>query len=129
MDESLYDILLSQGLTEQQIEDILALSEAGTEGDILARQAEFAEGLQGTPAPRGRGWGRIYRAASPLEHAGTLAQRMAGGYRTGQIEEEKRNLAGSQTSARAALLRAMGRSRPPVTTPGIMNPANPNMRY
>ena len=123
MDESLYDLLLDQGLTEEQIEEILSLGEAGTERDILARQTEFAEGLQDTPTPRGRGWGRVYRASHPMEHIGTLAQRMAGGYRTGQIEEEKRNLAGQQTSARSALLRALGRGRAPVATPGSLGPA------
>ena len=127
MDESLYDLLLEQGLTEEQIQQILELGELGTEGDILARQTEFAEGLRDTPGPRGRGWGRVYKAAHPLEHAGAMAQRLYGGYRTGQIEEERRDLAGRQTSARAALLRALGRRQPPVSGPAPLGPAEPAM--
>ncbi len=126
MDErSMYDLLLEQGLTEEQIQQILALSEAGTEGDILSRQAEFAEGLRDMEGPRGRGWGRVYKAAHPLEHAGVMAQRLYGGYRTGEIEEERRDLAGRQTSARAALLRALGRAPKPVQGANQFGPAGP----
>ncbi len=118
MNETLYEILLDQGLTEEQIERILALGEIQTTDPSLVRQEEMAERLRETPGARGRGWGRIYRQAQPAEHLGVLAQRMSGMYGQRKAEEARVAAARRQTEARMSLLRALGRRRAGVTSPG-----------
>lgn len=118
MDESIYELLLEQGLTEDDIDQLIAMGEMGTEGDIIARRQAFAESLRETPMPQGRGWGRIYRAGHPLEHAASALQRAYGGYQSRQLEREQMDLARRQTERRGQLLRALGRRAQGVTAPG-----------
>lgn len=121
MVEGLYELLLEQGLTEEDIDQLLAMGELGSEGDILAREQEYVQGLRETPGAQGRGYGRIYRAAHPLEHAASAFQRGYGDYQSQQLAREQMDVARRQTERRGQLLRALGRRAQGVTAPG----ANP----
>lgn len=118
MNQSIYDILMDYGLTEDDIDQIMGLGELQTESGLAGRQMSLADAMRQTPGAQGRRVGRIYRRAVPAEHMGTLANRLVGAWGGQRAEDQMRDIASQQTEARGQLLRALGRRRQGVTAPG-----------
>ena len=120
----IYDILRDElGLTDEQIDQLIALGELPTEQEIQQERLERAQALQETPTPQGRylGGGRIYTAAHPLEHIAGALRQGVGSWQARKTERERRRMAEIESQRFADLLRTM--RRPPAPPPNPLGPA------
>jgi hypothetical protein len=117
-DQALYDRLLTQGYSEEEIEGILTLASLQGEEDILSQQMEYADTLRKTENPEGLNpTGRVYTAANPLQHLSAGMDRVYGGQEASRVEEAQRDVMDRQMQARMDFLRNSRASAPPVDTP------------
>ena len=105
MDESTYDLLLAEGFTAEEIEELMELGVLATEQDMATRSLERAEFLRQTPLPRGRAHRRIYRAAHPLEHVAAGLDRFRGEMGIAAYPQEAQRIANEQARRRMGWLR------------------------
>ena len=80
MDQDLYELL--QNADPDTVKQMIAALSSG-------EQIGMGQHLMQTPGAQGREVGRTYVASSPLEHAGVLAQRMAGSQMMGQGQQAR----------------------------------------
>jgi len=108
----MWNLLLSEGYSEEEIEQILQLAELEGQTGILEDQMEAANKLRETETTPGINSGRVYTAANPLQHIGDFGQRYKGEQQAKSVEEERQRILEEQTAARMAFLRTQG--TPPV---------------
>ncbi len=129
MEDSLYDILLDAGLSEQDIEDILSqMSILPGQSNLARTQYEQAQALRRTPTPTGQWTGRVYTRAHPLEHVAAGVDRVVGGIEARKQMERQNQILEQQGRLRGLLFSNMlkqGRQNPPAT--GSMSPISPGM--
>ena len=106
-------------LTDEEL-DKLYRDYAGEEETNLEQLAE-AEALRGTAGPQGRQIGRMYLAANPLEHMGTLANRGVGSYQAQQARDNRAGMGTDKQSALMALAKSRRGGAAPVTGGGAMS--------
>jgi hypothetical protein len=119
-EESIYQRLVDQGYTEDQIQQILSL--AGLEGDQarLGEQLDLAKALRKPGAPEGRQAGNVYVASNPLEHIGDVGQYYRGNQGVSNVYGEQKRIQDEQMKRRMEYLKAGG---PKVTpTPPTYGP-------
>jgi hypothetical protein len=104
-----------ENLTEAQIEQLMS---AGVIDENMAenlRQQQMQEALRTQAQPEGRDSGRVYTAANPLEHIGTLMEKYNANKKIGALEQQRGTMQGQQTDIRklyADLLRGKRAGRP-----------------
>ena len=108
----MYNLLLGEGYTEDEIEQILQLAELEGQTGILEDQMEHATKLRETETTPGINSGRVYTAANPLQHMGDFGQRYKGEQQAKSVEEERQRVLEAQTAARLKWLRTQG--TPPI---------------
>jgi hypothetical protein len=111
------DFLNVEDMTEEDINAILGLGTAEEEGLQLEGQLAQALKLRNKAGPEGRGYGGVYTAANPLEHAVHAWQGIRAGKDAERISSEQDALMAEQTAARKkffdAMIRRQGQSQAP----------------
>lgn len=101
------DFLNVEDLSEEDINAILGLGTAEDEAAQLETQLAMANRLRSQPGPEGRGYGGIYTAASPIEHAVHAWQGIQAKGDAEKIAAEQDALMAQQTAARQKFFEAM----------------------
>lgn len=114
-----YQSLLGQGYTPEQIELIMELGVYPEQMERVSREQALADQLRTAPSARGRhvGQGRVFVGASPLEHLGVLGQRIGGQIRTNQLDEKADDILNEQVRRRMEFLRGGPKFTPPAGPP------------
>lgn len=73
--------------------------------DLLREQLERAEQQRSAPGPSGRGYGRVYVAANPLEHVGHALQQFRAGRRIKGLEAQHDEALQQSAAARREFMR------------------------
>lgn len=98
-----------EDLTEEEIAQLMELGQLPTEQQQLAEQLTQARGLRNREGPQGISSGRVYTAASPIEHAVRAYEGIKAGKQIDDlIKRQQENLL-KQTEGRAAFLKALRR--------------------
>lgn len=100
-------------LTDEQIQQLIALGIIPEEQESLQKQMDQAQALRDAQAPQGSySRGGIYVAASPLEHIARVAQGIKAGRDLQKMYERQQELFGQQVSGRQSYFDAIrGRTR------------------
>jgi hypothetical protein len=103
----IWNLLLNEGYSSDEIEQILQLAELEGQTDILKEQQEYANKLREGELVNTEGInsGRVYTAASPFSHMASIGHRLKGKRETDRIEEERNRILQEQTAARLKWLR------------------------
>lgn len=103
------DFLSVEDLSEEDINAILGLGSAEDKAAQLEAQLAAAQGIRNREGPQGRGYGGIYTAASPIEHAVHAWQGIKAGQDAEKIAAEQDALMQSQVEGRKRFLDALMR--------------------
>lgn len=103
------DFLDVEDLSEEDINAILGLGSAEDRGAQLEGQLAQAMRLRNAEGPQGRGYGGVYTAASPLEHAVHAWQGIKAGQDAEKIAAKQDALMAEQTEGRKRFLDALMR--------------------
>src|ERR1044072_4807635 len=98
------DFLDIEDLSEEDLDAILGLGTAEDEAAQLENQLAMASKLRNQAGPEGRGYGGIYTAASPIEHAVHAWQGIKAGKDAEKISGEQDALMQRQNDARQGIL-------------------------
>lgn len=90
-----------EGLSDEQIQQLLALGEAPEKNQMLAAQLKQAMALKSQPLAQGTGYGGVYTAPTALGMLGSMAGKYAGGKQSDAIMGQMNDLMKSQTSGRS----------------------------
>lgn len=101
------DFLNVEDLSQEDLDAILGLGAAEEEGVQLENQLAQALKLRNKPGPEGRGYGGVYVAANPLEHAVHAWEGIRAGNDAERINTEQDALLKQQTEARKKFFEAM----------------------
>jgi len=124
------DFLSVEDLTEEDINAILGLGTAEDEAAQLENQLAMANKLRYQSGPEGRGYGGIYTAASPLEHAAYAWQGIEAKKDAEKLGAEQDALMQRQTDARQKFFDAMMRRQAPQAQAGYgPQPFDPSEIY
>ncbi len=89
------------GLTDDQIQQLLALGEAPEKNQLLAAQLKQAMALKNQPLAQGSGYGGVYTAPTPIGMLGSMVGKYGAGKQADAITGQMQDLMHGQTSARA----------------------------
>lgn len=99
-------------LTEEQLQQLMQLGAIPDEQSSLEDQIKQAQMIRNRRAPSGTDTGRVYVAASPLEHLAYALQGIKAGKDLEKLRGEQQSLLKQQTSGRQAYIEALlGRLR------------------
>lgn len=101
------DFLDVEDLSQEDLDAILGLSTGDEKSAQLKAQLAQAQGLRNQAGPEGRGYGGVYTAASPLEHAAHAWQGIKAGQDAEQLTQEQNALMQQQLEARKKYFEAM----------------------
>jgi hypothetical protein len=124
------DFLDIEDLSEEDLDAILGLGTAEDEAAQLENQLAMASKLRNQAGPEGRGYGGIYTAASPIEHAVHAWQGIKAGKDAEKISGEQDALMQRQNDARQRFFEAMMRRQQPQPQQNAYGPealANPGV--
>ncbi len=118
--------LMQQGFTPQQINQLMRLGVLEEEGGIISQEMEMANRLRERQGPTARYSGRGYVAANPMEFLATGIDRIRGAYNAQQAIDQQRQNAAEKARLRAQFLEMMGRGQTPqAPVPGVTPPIRP----
>ncbi len=121
--ESVYQQLVSKGLSEEQIQLIMELGMFSGEEKTIARESEFAGDARLTANPEGRNVrNNIFVAASPFEQVATQAERLRGFAKQQRLDKRSGEISKEQVRRRIELLRAIGREGDGPTSHAVTEP-------
>lgn len=110
-DYPLSDIDL-QGLSEDQIQELMALGIIPDQQASLQGQIDTAQALRDRQGPQGTYTGRVYVAASPLEHLAHAMQGIKAGRQIKDLRAQQQELLAQQIRGRGTYVDALrGRKR------------------
>lgn len=118
-DESVYQGLLAQGYSDEQIQAILELGGLNKQDANLDRQRKMAQRMRETPLHDGRTTNGVFTSAHPLELVGALGNQYRGQQALKQIDKAGAGLQDEMMRRRMEYLKG-GR----MTMPGY-DPAPP----
>jgi len=101
-----------ENMTEEDLQKLVELGVINEQMAENARQKALQEQLRYQAQPEGRDSGRVYTAASPLEHMGTLLEKYNANKKIKELDTERGVLEGQQTAGRQTywdILRGMRR--------------------
>lgn len=101
------DFLSVEDLNEDDINAILGLGTSDERALMLEKQLAMAQGLRDAPGPEGRGYGGVYTAASPLEHAAHVWKGIKAGKDAEKVSADQMALMQEQNEARRKFFEAM----------------------
>ena len=102
-----------EGMSPEQIEQLIALGIIPEQQDQLNQQYASADALRNKATPEMRGNGRVMVAANPLEPIGVGMQRYAGQRDAKRIQEQQDALRRQQVQGRTDFLKQwLGPPRP-----------------
>jgi hypothetical protein len=110
------DFDMSQ-LSEEDLQKLISLGMIDENMAENARQMAMQEGLRYGAAPEGRDSGRVYTAANPLEHVGSLLQKYNANKEMKNLKTERGVMQGQQTAGKGMfwdLLRGKRKSKPTI---------------
>lgn len=101
------EFLSVEDLSDEDLNAILGLGTADEKSAQLQQQLALANELRNSQGPEGRGYGGVYTAASPLEHAAHAWQGIKAGKDADRLGEEQNALLQQQNDARRKYFEAM----------------------
>lgn len=101
-----------EDMTEDEIQQLMELGVIPKKQDALAQQLAQATALRNKEGPQGRDSGRVYTAASPLEHIAHAAQGIMAGRNIKRLQKEQQGQLDAQVKGRSAFLKAMYGKKP-----------------
>lgn len=97
-----------ENLTDDQIQQLIALGVIPEEQDVLQQQIKQAQALRNADAPQGSySRGGVYVAASPLEHIARVAQGIKAQSDLKNLYQQQQDQFGQQVEARQTFLDAL----------------------
>lgn len=96
-------------LSEEEIQQLMELGALPTEQSQLASSLAQATALRNKEGPQGQQTGRVYTAASPIEHAVHAWQGIKAGKQMDSILKKQQENLLKQTEGRGAFLKALRR--------------------
>lgn len=126
MNVSIFNELMEQGYTEEEIEAIIGLGGLGSEEADLERQQTQADRLRNQAAPQGLNpTGRVYTAQNPLEQLAHVGQVGLGEMQNQQIDQREREIWQEQQRRRVDFLRKQANKEPATVQPAGVPGAPP----
>lgn len=116
------DFLNVEDLSEEDINAILGLGTGEEKAAQLEQQLSLANQIRNAQGPEGRGYGGIYTAASPLEHAAHAWKGIQAGKDAERLSQEQDALMQQQTEARKRFFEAMIQRQQPQAAPQQYGP-------
>lgn len=101
------DFLSIEDLSEEDLDAILGLGTAEDKAAQLENQLAMANKIRTQQGPEGRGYGGVYTAANPLEHAVYAWQGIRAGKDAEKLSGEQDALMQSQIEARKKFFESM----------------------
>lgn len=98
-----------EDLTEDEIAQLMELGAIPQEQEQLLSSLSQARELRNRPGPQGYDGGRVYTAASPLEHAAHAFQSIKAGKQIDDLLKQQQENLLKQTDGRTAFLKALRR--------------------
>ena len=121
-----WQTLMQQGFSPQQIQQLMQLGVLEEEGDIVSQEMGMAQRLRERQMPGGRYSGRAYVAAHPFEFAATGIDRLRGEMAAQDAIRRQREAAQQKARLRAQFLQQMGvGARGQTPRPGMTPPPGP----
>lgn len=93
-----------EGMTEDQIQQLVALGIIPEQMSSMDKQYKIANELRNTALPEGRSNGRVFTAANPMETVGALMQQYGGKRKMDAIEKKQDAALQQQAEGRQLLL-------------------------
>lgn len=115
-----------EGLTEEQLQQLIELGIIPDQQSYLSEQMEQANAVRNREGPQMQGNGRVQTAANPLEFLGQGIQKYQAGKDLKDIGKKREDLLNKQVIGRKALLDAIRGRRGPQLQDGTMIP-DPSM--
>lgn len=103
------DFLSVEDLSDEDLNAILGLGTAEDKAAQLQAQLAAAQGIRNREGPQGRGYGGVYTAASPIEHAVHAWQGIQAGKDAKEIAGKQDALMAEQVEGRKRFLDALMR--------------------
>lgn len=101
-----------EGMSEEEIQKLMELGVIPKQQDALAQQLAQATAVRNSPGPQGRDSGRVYTAASPLEHIAHVAQSIKAGKDMERIGKQQQASMEDQVRGRSQFLKMMYGKKP-----------------
>ncbi len=114
-------------LSEEDIQQLMELGILPDQLQGLQTQMESAQKLRDRRAPTGTDTGRVYVAASPLEHAAYALQGIKAGKDLDKLRAEQQALLKKQTAGRGTYFNRMNEIQP--VDPSVMRQGPPPGGY
>lgn len=105
------DFLDLEGLSEEELQQLMDLGVLDDQGNLLGEQLAQAQAVRNSPGPEGRDSGRVYTAASPIEHAVHAWQGIKAGKDIEKIGQQQQGLLAEQGAGRKTFLDALRRKK------------------
>lgn len=119
-----------EGMTEEDLNQLMELGIIPKKQDALAQQLAQATAIRNSAGPEGRDSGRVYTAASPLEHAAHAFEGIQARKDIKRITKEQQDALDEQSSGRKAFVKAMFGKKPPIPfEPDYSSVTMPNMSF
>jgi hypothetical protein len=99
-DLPMMDNFNEEDLTDEEIQQLVALGIIPEQMDENARQMQMSEQLRYQAAPEGRDSGRVYTAANPMEHIGSVMEKYNAQKQIGKLGEERSGMLNQQARDR-----------------------------
>lgn len=112
-----------EGLSEEQLQQLIELGVIPDQQDALSEQYMQANAVRNSAGPEVRGNGRVMVAANPLEFLASGVQKYQAGKDIQEIGKKREDLMDKQTAARKALLDALrgsGQAGAPISDAGML---------
>jgi hypothetical protein len=103
-----------EGLSEEEIQQLMELGVIPSEQDALAQRLAEATAIRKSEGPQGRNSGRVYTAASPIEHAVHAFEGIQARKDIDSLTKKQQDLLDKQVAGRGQFLRAMYGKKPPI---------------
>lgn len=116
-----------ENLSDEDIQQLMELGIIPDQLEGLKGQMETAEKLRSRRGPQGTDTGRVYVAASPLEHLSYALQGMKAGKDLDRMRAEQQALLKKQASGRSTYFNRMNEIQP--VDPSVMRQGPPPGGY
>lgn len=110
-----------QNLSEEDIQQLMELGIIPDQLESLSSQIKTAQGLRDRRAPQGTDTGRVYVAASPLEHLSYALQGIKAGKDINKARAEQQKLLAEQVRGRGMFFNRMRNPIDPQTQADVNN--------
>lgn len=94
-------------MTPEMLQQLMEMGVMPDQLDDIKQQMATAQGIRDREGPQGRGMGRIYQAANPLEHIADFMQKRKAAGEIKDLEGQRGDIYGKQSAGRGMFARML----------------------